>query len=400
MSGSPRKPLLVINALHHGGAEYQLIYLAAGLAESGHEVTLCCIDRVTIEVEPLERTGVEIVCLHAGTRWKRAAALWRLFRLARRADVVQCTMWDASFWGRLAAILARRPVVVADHAADRSIQIAASGAPRGRWIALHNRLLDRFTYATVACATPQRQVLLSEGVAAEKIVHIPNGLPISEIAAEAAGGPSREELGLPADAPVAIQVGVFRKEKNQIAALEALAGARQQVPGVHLVFVGGGAEQERVEERARELDGGWTHFLGFREDVPELISLADLLIQPSTADAMPMTVLEAMALGVPVVATAVGDVAWMVGEEAGICAPLGDEAALERACVEILSDDDRRAAMGAAAVKRATEFDASLMVRHYERLFRAALDGEPPTAALAEGEPSGASPVATQMTGR
>ncbi len=309
-------------------------------------------------------------------------------------------MWDASFWGRLAAILARRPVVVADHAADRSIQIAASGAPRERWIALHNRLLDRFTYATVACATPQRQVLLGEGVAAEKIVHIPNGLPISEIAAEAAGGPSREELGLPADAPVAIQVGVFRKEKNQIAALEALAGARRKVPGAHLVFVGGGAEQERVEERARELGGGWTHFLGFREDVPELISLADLLIQPSTADAMPMTVLEAMALGVPVVATAVGDVAWMVGEEAGICVSLGDEAALERACVEILSDDDRRAAMGAAAVKRATEFDASLMVRHYERLFRAALDGEPPTAALAEGEPSGPSPVATQMTGR
>src|SRR5262249_38489131 len=150
-----------------------------------------------------------------------------------------------------------------DHAADRSVQIASSGAPRARWIALHNRLLDPFTYATVACATPQRQVLLGEGVTAEKIVHIPNGLPISEIVRDATEGPSRDALGLPPDAPVAIQVGVFRKEKNQIAALEAVARARETVPGAHLVFVGGGVEQERVEDRARELDGGWTHFLGF-----------------------------------------------------------------------------------------------------------------------------------------
>jgi glycosyltransferase involved in cell wall biosynthesis len=395
MAAPPRRPLLVINALHHGGAEYQLIHLAAGLAEAGHEVTLCCIDRVTIDVEPLDRAGVEIVQLRAGTRWKRLAALRRLVGLARRADVVQCTMWDASLWGRLAAILARRPVVVADHAVDRSVQIASSGAPRERWIALHNRLLDPFTYATVACATPQRRVLLGEGVSAKKIVHIPNGLPVSEIVAEAAGGPGRAELGLPADAPVAIQVGVFRREKNQIAALEAVARARRAIPGLQLVFVGGGAEQERVEERARELDGGWAHFLGFREDVPALVAVADLLIQPSISDAMPMTVLEAMALGVPVVATDVGDVAWMVGEEAGICVPAADVEALERACVEILGDEDRRGAMGAAAVRRAAEFDASLMVRHYEQLLRGALSGEDPAAALAKEDIGSPAPVTT-----
>jgi len=395
MAAPPRRPLLVINALHHGGAEHQLMHLAAGLAESGHEVTLCCIDRVTIDVEPLDRAGVEIVQLDAGTRWKRLAALRRLVGLARRADIVQCTMWDASLWGRLAAILARRPVVVADHAVDRSVQIASSGAPRERWIALHNRLLDPFTYATVACATPQRQVLLGEGVSAEKIVHIPNGLPVSGIVAAAAGGPGRAELGLPAEAPVAIQVGVFRREKNQIAALEAVARARRAIPGLELVYVGGGAEQERVEERARELDGGWAHFLGFREDVPALVAVADLLIQPSISDAMPMTVLEAMALGVPVVATDVGDVAWMVGEEAGVCVPASDVEALERACVEILADEDRRGAMGAAAVRRAAEFDASLMVRHYEQLFRGALNGETPAAALAQEDVGSPAPVTT-----
>jgi glycosyltransferase involved in cell wall biosynthesis len=291
-------------------------------------------------------------------------------------------MWDPSLWGRIAAILARRPVVVADHATDRSVQVAASGAPRARWIAVHNRLLDRFTFATVACATSQREVLLGEGISAEKIVYIPNGIPLEDVAEKAVGGPSRAQIGVPEKVPLAVQVGVFRTEKNQIGALEAFVEVRRQVPEAQLVFVGDGPLRPQVERRAEELDAtGWAHFVGMRRDVPGLLALADTMLLPSHGDAMPMTVLEAMTLGVPVVASDVGDVRQVLGD-AGICVPAGDREALVRACVEMLSSDAERARMSAAGPGRSREFDAATMTDRYAALFEAALTGASPRSAV------------------
>ncbi len=380
----PRKVLLAINALYHGGAEAQLMHLAVGLAESGHEVTLCCIDDTYVELGRLERAGVEVVALHAGSRLQRLLALPGLTRLARRSEIVHCTIWDASLWGRIAAILARRPVVVADHSTDRSIHTSASGASRESWIALHNRLLDPFTYATVSCALPQRQVLLDEGVSAEKIVYIPNGLPLSELKGAAAGGPSRTELGLPEDAPTIVQIGVFREEKNQLGALDVVAAVREAGIDAQLVFVGDGWTTEEVEARAAELGAEWAHFLGFRSDVPALLRLADLMLQPSLADAMPMTVLEAMALKVPVVATDVGDIAAMLDGRAGLCVPPGDTEGLARACTELLADPERRRAMGEAGAEIAAANDSAAMIHDYELLFEAASAGGSPSKAVPE----------------
>jgi glycosyltransferase involved in cell wall biosynthesis len=390
----PQKVLLIVNALIHGGAEVQLMHLAIGLAESEHHVTLCCVDGTYVDLQPLERAGVEIVSLHAQKRLQRITALPRLVRLARHADIVHCTIWDASLWGRIAAILARKPVVVADHATDRSIHVSSTGANRASWIALHNRVLDRFTYATVACATSQREVLLGEGVSADKIVHIANGLPIAQLVASAEHGSSREDLGIPQNTPIVMQVGVFRPEKNQLGAFEAVTLIRNTVKDAQLVFVGDGPTRQRVEEGVGKAET-WIHFLGYRSDVPALLALADVMVQPSTADAMPMTVLEAMALGVPVVATDVGDVCSMLDGGGGICVPPRDAEAMARACTTILSDESRRLAMGTAGTRRAAAFDSSAMVHSYELLFRAACDGTAPTNALHESDMDHASPVAT-----
>lgn len=373
MNRRPLELLLVINHLYpSGGAEIQLVHLAKGLAELGHRVTICCVDDWSVDRDELEAAGIALVALGARGRLARIAAIPRLARLARRADVVQCTMWDASLWGRIAAILARRPVIVADHATDRTIQVAAGGAPRARWIGLHNRLLDRFTFATVACADSQRAVLEGEGVAAGKIVRIPNGIPLATLQQGARKSPGRAAVGLPEDGFVAMQVAVFREEKNQPAALEAVARARQGAAAIELVFVGDGFTRPGVEDRARELGAeGWAHFLGERDDVPALLALADVMLLPSLADAMPMTALEAMAIGVPVIASDVGDVAGMLGE-AGICVPAGDVEALASALTRLRCDDGLRERLGRAGPERAREFDATEMTRRYAELFAAA----------------------------
>lgn len=392
---APRKVLLIVNALLFGGAEIQLVHLAKGLVKSGHDVTLCCVKDAVVDTRPIEDAGIRVICLHAQNRAQRIRVLPHLFRLARRAEIVQCTIWDASLWGRIAAILARRPVVVADHATDRSIHTSSTGASRASWIALHNRLLDPFTYATVTVASSQREMLMGEGVAADKIAYIPNGLPVAEMVAAAAKSPGREALGLRPDVPLIVQVGVFREEKNQIGALEAVAGVRGSGVEVDLAFVGDGETRPAVEARARELEADWVHFLGFKADVSVYLAAADIMLQPSRADAMPMTVLEAMALGTPIVATAVGDIPAMLGGRAGIAVPENDRGALERACTELLADPQRRLASGEAGREIAGRFDSSEMVRKYELLFQAAIEGRRPASAIVRDDGNRTYPLAT-----
>jgi glycosyltransferase involved in cell wall biosynthesis len=370
---APRKLLLIINQLTPaGGAEIQLAHLAVGLAERGNEVTVCCVWRSTVDPAAFAAAGVKLVTLGVRKRRARPFAIPRLVWLARKADVVQCTMWDASLWGRIAAIIARRPVVVADHAADRSVQVSASGAPRGDWIARHNRLLDPFTAATVTVAAGQRDMLAEEGVATEKIVQIPNGVPIAALEAEAATA-DRATLGLPEGIPLVLQIGVFRREKNQIGGLEAFLRVREKVPDAHLAFAGDGPLRESVEARAAELGAtDWVHFLGNRQDIGALLAVADLMILPSHADAMPMTVIEAMALGAPIVASDVGEIPAMLDGAAGVLVPPGDLDALAAQIVALLEDEPRRKECGAAGRAIASRYDSAAMVASYEAIFDAA----------------------------
>jgi glycosyltransferase involved in cell wall biosynthesis len=383
MAEQKRRLLFITNKLAPmGGAEVQLFHLAKALVARDYAVTVCCIDHSAVPDEAVAAAGFELVEFKIESRWRRAVALPRLIRLARRADVVQCTMWDPSLWGRIAAIVARRPVIVADHATDRSVQISTGGTSRGDWIALHNRLLDPFTYATVTCATSQREVLRGEGVHDEKIIHIPNGIPIDELRDAAARAGGRRELGLPEAGPIVMQIGFFRREKNQIGALEAFPKVLEAVPDAQLVFVGDGPELERVRGRAAEIGADWVTFLGKRGDVGALLPAAAVLWLPSISDAMPMTILEAMALGVPTVASDVGDVGRLLGGRAGITVPAGDLDALAAATVDLLLDPDRRQEISAAALELSHQFSSSTMAERYAALFEGAYAGSPALSAL------------------
>src|SRR4051794_29520924 len=183
MQDRPRKGqvLLVTNWVGWGGAETQLDYLAIGLAEAGYRVRLLAICSLLRDIAHLEAAGVEVQAIDALTRGAKLRALPRIARIARGADLVHCTGWDASLWGRLAALLARRPALITEHTPGRELQVTSSGTARVRLIALHNRLLGRFTYATIIVGVWQRRLLESEGVKGEAIVHIPNAVPIDEL---------------------------------------------------------------------------------------------------------------------------------------------------------------------------------------------------------------------------
>ncbi len=377
-----RRILLVINLLFWAGAETQLRNLAIGLRKLGHDVTLVAVEDITSHAEDLERAGVRMESLGARDRIGKLRALPALVRAARRAEVVHCTGWDASLWGRLAAILARRPVVVAEHAGDRSLQVSRSGAPRARLIALHNRILDPATNATVVVSSAQAPQLEAEGVRADSIVLIPNGVPVAEFKRRAVeAGCARSALGIPPEAKTIMHVARFATPKNQAATLDVVARLRQQLGDVRAVFVGDGETEEAVRRRADELGAGWATFLGSRDDVPALLRAADLAVLPSTAEGLPMSLLESIAVGTPVVATDVGDVRLLLeATRGGICVPKEDDDAFAAACARVLTDPDLSARLREEGQDRVEDFDAAHMAERYSHLLEAAIESRPPSS--------------------
>jgi glycosyltransferase involved in cell wall biosynthesis len=370
-----RRLVMVIDTLFWAGAETQLRNLAIGLQRLGFAVTLLAIADATSYAADLEAAGVQLHALGVKGRAGKLRALAEMRRLARRADLVHCTGWDASLWGRLAAIGARRPVVVTEHTAGRSFQVSRSGASRERMIALHNRLLDPATYATVVVARTQIDLLESEGVRRDSIVHIPNAVPLEELRRRAEEGPGRAELGIPEDAKVVLHAARFTPPKGQPATLRAVARLRERLGDVRVLFAGAGPEEEKAKREADRLGADWASFLGSRDDVPALMRAADLVVLPSSAEALPMSLLEAMALGTPVVATDVGDVPWLLDEVGGgLCVPAGDEEAFASACGRLLDDEPelhrRLAEAGRAGV---AEFDVPRMAERYAEVFEAAI---------------------------
>jgi glycosyltransferase involved in cell wall biosynthesis len=380
MQGRPRKILLVTNWVGWGGAEVQLDYLAIGLAEVGYTVRLLAIGELLRDAGHIEAAGVEVEALGAVNRGTKERRFPKIVQAARWADLVHCTGWDATLWGRIAAILARRPVAITEHTPGRDLQVTSGGRSRARAIALHNRLLDRFTAATVIVGVWQRQLLEAEGVKGEKIVHVPNAVPIEDLRRRAEQGPGRTELGLPEGALVVVQVARFKSQKRQLTTLQTVARLRERLGDVHAVFLGEGSEEATVREEAERMGAGeWAHFLGFREDVPAVVACADLSVLPSSGEGLPMSLIESIALGVPTVATDVGDVGWLLETTGGgLVVPVGDDEAFFEACARLLGDPELRRRTSAAGGEAIGGFDAPKMVERYAEVFEACLRGSPP----------------------
>jgi glycosyltransferase involved in cell wall biosynthesis len=379
---APIRILVVTQSLGPAGAERQVAHLTVGLATQGFEVTLLCIgDAPPLDRAGIERAGARFVSLGAMSPRARARVLPSMIGLARRADVVVCSNWDASFWGRVAAIVARRPVIVVEHAVYRSLQTSASGKPRARWIARSNRLLDPFTYATVACAGAQLPVLRSEGVAERKLVLIPNGVPVAELRAagrdtEAADG-GRAGLEIAPDALVLVHVARLTALKNQHQTLATARRLRADGLDVQVLLLGDGEDRAALEAESEAEP--WVHLLGARDRVAPFLGLADLAVLPSLAEAMPMVVVEALAVGVPLVASDVGDVGEILRRTgAGIAVPAGDGDAFTAACERLLRDPGERARLAACAREAGEGFDASAMSYSYGALLQSAVAGRSP----------------------
>ena len=245
-----------------------------------------------------------------------------------------------------------------------------------RWKSWHQLAIDRrlakVSDAIIVNSAGIRDFYVSRGLPAEKFRLIPNG-----VAQAAASDVSRHELlrelGLPADARLIAAVGRLSPEKrlkDLIWAADLLKVVRDDA---HLLIVGDGPMRSRLERYMRAIGiQEHVHFLGLRHDVPRLLAHCDLLWLASESEGMPNVVMEAMAAGLPVVASDIsGNRDLVVPGETGYLTPLGDRGALARFANKILDDPELAHRLGAAGRRRVEqEFSVEAMVERHAALYR------------------------------
>ncbi|MDP2307728.1 MAG: glycosyltransferase [Pseudomonadota bacterium] len=201
---------------------------------------------------------------------------------------------------------------------------------------------------------------------------IPNGIPVADYLAPAGARERvRAALAIPGDTPAFLTVGRLERQKDHAGLLAAFALPALRARGARLLLVGDGPERPALQEQARALGlGDRVAFLGVRTDVPHLLAAADVFVLASRWEGNPLVVMEAMAAGLPVVATSVGCVPELVSDRSGALVSSGDVPALAAAMEALAANPIRARELGAFGARVALErFDVAVMARAYATLY-------------------------------
>lgn len=359
----------VVSSLFMGGAEAQVIQLASAL-DTGFRPLIICTKGEGEQAQRARAAGLRVVSL--GLRsGKDPRLLPRLTRLLRefRPAIVHCTNFDSTVWGRAAGVLAKVPcIVTAEHSSTRP----RSHAPSRVAIPLANRAFAKRTDCVVACSHAQVPLLKREGNPPDRVRVIPNGVDLRLYDSSHSDADVREECGVPEGA-VAIGIVARLFEEKNVAMLLRVASRLQALDArTHFVIVGDGPCRPALEDLVREarLTDAVT-FTGTRHDVPRVLTGMDICALTSSTEAFPISLLEAMAAGLPVVATDVGDVARIVKNgSTGFVVAAGDTREFTRCLETLVRNPGLREAMGSSGRLRVEKlYSVDRMTQAYTELF-------------------------------
>lgn len=350
----------LVLSLSPGGTERLVIEIVRAL-QSRIDSVVCCLDEPGAWAGELTALGVPVVSLGRAPGFHPRLSM-RLARIMRERgiDLVHCHHYSPYVYGLLAARLTNVELVFTEHGR------LTDGKP-SRKRALVNPVLSLFGGRIYAVSNDLKQHMVKEGFPARRIHVIYNGIEPGERADGIQRAEARRELGVADDAFVVGTVGRLDPVKNLTAMLDAHALLLARHPAATAVIIGDGLERSRLEAKAADL--GITHavqFVGYRRDVRALMPAFDLYLNCSSFEGVSLTVLEAMAAGLPVIATPVGgNPEVVVDQETGLLVR-GGAGPLADAMSRLLSDPARRREMGDAGRRRVQHhFSLNQMVDSY-----------------------------------
>lgn len=362
-----------------GGARTHVLQLLRGLNPKRFRVTLVASaerdPRFRDEINQLRASGVEVIEVPMVRRiapFHDTTALAELCSVLRsiRCDVVHTHASKAGVLGRVAARLCGVRTVI--HTPHTFYFQAKEGLVR-RWYRAIERLLLRFTDRTVVLGESQRRLVRREfGLSRSRTALIENGVDSAFFSPRGLRSSMREQFGIPLDAPTVGTISRCVPQKGCDVMVRAMAKVTEHVPECYCLFVGEGPLRQETMDLAQRL-GIAERFIwrDFSEDPREVYEAVDVFALASRYEGMPYVLLEAMVMGLPVVATAVtGNVDVVVDGETGFLVAPDRPDAFAQALLKLLRDAEKARAMGAAGRARvARRFTMSRFIRSMAALY-------------------------------
>jgi len=366
----------IINSFEFGGAEAMLCNLLLRTDRDRFEPSVVAlIDDLTV-AGPVLQAGIALKTMGMKPGIPDPRGMLRLARHLRgeRPTIVQTWMDHSNLIGGLAAkVVPGARIVWGVHHSNH-----VAGLTKRTTLLTVNAcavLSHRVPTRVILCSEHSRKLYAERGFAARKLLVIPNGFDTERFQPDSEARVSvRRELGIDANVKLIGLVARHDPLKDHANFLRAAARLIETDPEIHFLMCGANVNDQNIELmnliRRLGIDSR-CHLLGARRDVPRLYAAMDLNSSSSISEAFPLAVGEAMACGVPCVATDVGDSALMIGDT-GRVVPPGDSEALARGWAELLAlTAESRMQMGMAARARVRElFDLTAVTRRYEEVYR------------------------------
>lgn len=342
--------------LQTGGLEKLLVELARHSNSDEAEMHFLCLEEAGVPAEELQAMGCEVTSLELKKlgKLRLLKALYRHFA-QHQFDVVHTHNTYPGFYAALPARMAGVPAII-------NTQHGRGCGPnwKAHW---QFRIANQFTHSILGVSDDATELCRKQDpFHKSKIETLWNGIDVDRFAYHG-----------PQNSAHAISVARLSKEKDFPTLLNALPAVLKQHPDFRLTIVGDGAERKALEELTASLQlTDCVTFLGERHDVPDLLKQAGFFVSSSSTEGISLTLLEAMAVGLPIVTTAVGGNPEIVQDrETGHLVPAGNPEALAQAIISHLNNRDMWSAMGELARQRVEKhFSIKRMVSDYMALYR------------------------------
>jgi glycosyltransferase involved in cell wall biosynthesis len=352
--GRPIRLLWLIDSLTVGGAEALVVPFARKLDKQRFQLTVCALS--TISGNPIEQRlqadGTRVITLGASDlRDRKAFRRLKELVTAEGIDLIHAHLTYSAIWSAFLSRATKIPSVVSLHVAPEATRALQTTWRQKLLTSVRDRLMRfvtrRWSSRVIMVSEALREIYAGGGgMARSSIRVVRNGIELERFKRDRDETRSRlsRDFEIPTGTPIVIAVSVLREGKG----IEVLIEAAQRVQGAIFLIVGDGPKADEWRELTKEY--GVTdriRWAGYRTDVDNFLAGCDVFAHPSLSDAFPTVLLEAMAAGLPVVASDVGGIPEIVEPgETGVLVPAGDASRLAAAIQDLLSDRRRARDMG------------------------------------------------------
>jgi glycosyltransferase involved in cell wall biosynthesis len=369
--------LYVFDNLEFGGGERVFAQLINRLSDKRYKIMVACFQTGAF-IEKIEGSGAQIQPVDMRNRFNFGVIL-QLSNLIKkeRVDIVHSQGARADFFARMAAKLAGAPIVIS------TVPMPVEGFdvhPMKKFIYIVlNRFSERFVDRFIVVSEALKKVMIERHkIDPQKVVKIYNGIEVDEYHIDddeevMYGKLSlREELGLKNEIPVIGAIGRLVWQKGFEYFIEAIPEVLKEFKGARFLLVGEGELKDELKVKSKKLKfEDKIFFVGFRNDIKEILQSIDVLVMPSLLEGLPMILLEAMAMEKPIVATEIEGIKEVLDNgKTGSLVPPKDSKVLAGAIIKMITHKENALNMGLAARKVVTErFGVDVMVEKHKEVY-------------------------------